>query len=103
MVAVLTSIASSLPKVHTKAIEMFAEAIPGTIIQLSAILSVGVASSAAIVSLIISALTTGFTSATISFDMDTDQVMRKSNPEFYGYVPDSAKKRTGKAFGYLRT
>ena len=74
---------------------MFAEAIPGAIIQLSAILSAGVASPAAVVSLVISALTAGFTTATISFDLDTDQVMRNSNPEFYGYIPDSIKKRTG--------
>ena len=74
---------------------MFAEAIPGVIIQLSAILSAGVASPAAIVSLAISALTAGFTSATISFDMDTDTMQRKNNPEFYGFVPDSARRRTG--------
>ena len=74
---------------------MFAEAIPGAVIQLSAILSAGEASSAAIVSLIISALTSGFISATISFDMDTDTMLRMNNPEFYGFVPDSAKRRTG--------
>ena len=83
---------------HTKTAEMFAEAIPGVLIQLSAILSVGQASTAALASLSISALTTGFTSATISFDMDTDPMQRKNNPEFYGYVPDSARKRASELF-----
>ena len=79
-----------------RAIEMFAEAIPGAIIQLAAILSEnGEASSIAITSLIASALTTGFVSASISFDWDTDPKNRLINPEFYGFIPNSARKRTG--------
>ena len=83
--------------IHMKGAEIFAEAIPGVIIQLSAIVASTTESTsrAAFVSVAISALTAGFTSATISFDMDTDQTSRKDNPEFYGYMPDSAKKRTG--------
>ena len=85
--------------IYTKAIEMFAEAIPGVIIQLSASLSFGgEISTAAFVSLLVSALTTGFASATVSFDMDTDTSNRKNNPEFFGYIPDNAKKRTGKIY-----
>ena len=82
---------------------MFAEAIPGAIIQLSAILSAGAASFAAVVSLVISAFTTGFTSATISFDLDTDTMLRKNNPEFYGYIPDSTKKRSGELHDIKKT
>ena len=37
-------------------------------------------------------LTTGFTAATLSYDFDTDPKKRAKNSEFYGYVPDSAKK-----------
>ena len=77
---------------------MFAEAIPGVIIQLSAILSDGQVSSAAFVSLAISALTTGFISASISYDWDTDVKRRELTPEFYGYVPNHAKKRACKLF-----
>ena len=51
---------------YTKGAEMFAEAIPGVLIQLAAILSDGRASIAAIISLAVSALTTGFISATVS-------------------------------------
>ena len=52
--------------------EMFAEAIPGVIIQLAAILSNGGnASNANILSLVTSALTTGFVSSCISYDWDS--------------------------------
>ena len=80
---------------------MFAEAIPGVIIQLSAILVDGQVSSAALVSLVVSALTTGFISASISYDWDTDVKRRKLTPEFYGYVPNHANKRAGKFFFYF--
>ena len=82
--------------VHMKTAEMFAEAIPGVVIQLSAILSDGgQVTTAALASLTISALTTGFISATISFDMDTDLVSRKNIPDFYGYVPNDVRRRAG--------
>ena len=77
-----------------KCIEMFAEAIPGVIIQLSAILSSeGGVSNAALASLAISSLTTGFISATTSYDWDTDPTKRVDNPEFFGYIPNNATKR----------
>jgi hypothetical protein len=61
---------------YMKGIEMFAEAIPGVIIQLMAIAtSDGDVADAAWVSLSVSALTTGFASATISYDYDTDPVI----------------------------
>jgi hypothetical protein len=78
-----------------KVIEMFAEAIPGVIIQLMAIATsrkdIAVASW---VSLIVSALTTGFASATINYDFDTDPVKRDQVPDFYGYVPANPTKRS---------
>ena len=74
---------------------MFAEAIPGAIIQLSAAISDGYASMAAIISIAISALTTGYISATLSYDWDTNPKKRSENEEFYGYVPNNATKRTG--------
>jgi hypothetical protein len=78
-----------------KIIEMFTEAIPGVIIQLTAIAtSDGVISTASWISLAFSALTTGFASATISYDFDTDPIGRQQTPDFYGYVPASAIKRS---------
>ena len=76
---------------------MFAEAIPGVIIQQLAILKDGRASTEALTSLTISALTTGFVSASISYDWDTDMMWRKIAPDFYGYTPNDARKRTGNA------
>jgi hypothetical protein len=74
---------------------MFAEAIPGVIIQLMAIATsdVEIATSAWI-SLAVSALTTGFASATISYDYDTDPGKREQVPDFYGYIPAKASKRS---------
>jgi hypothetical protein len=46
-------------------------------------------------SIILSACTTGFTAATISFDVDVSPWRRHDEPDFYGYIPDSAGGRTG--------
>ena len=83
--------------IAAKAIEMFAEAIPGVIIQLMAIATSGGTqnvSTGAWVSLSISLISTGFISATISYDFDTDPRKRLEVPDFYGYVPTTARKRT---------
>jgi hypothetical protein len=78
-----------------KEVEMFAEAIPGVIIQLMAIATsdkdVG---TTAWLSVAVSAITTGFASATISYDWDTDPGKREETPTFYGYIPAKASKRT---------
>jgi len=46
-------------------------------------------------SIFISALTTGFSGATVSYDLDTDPSKRRHNPFFYGYVPDPPNERMG--------
>jgi hypothetical protein len=78
-----------------KVIEMFAEAIPGVIIQLMAIATsdkkVG---TTAWLSVAVSAITTGFASATLSYDWDTHPLRREQVPDFYGYIPAKASKRT---------
>jgi hypothetical protein len=51
-------------------------------------------SKVALGSIVVSALTTGFTSATISFDFDVSPQRRRDEPTFYGYIPDSAGRRT---------
>jgi hypothetical protein len=48
----------------------------------------------ALLSVAVSAITTGFASATISYDWDTDPAGRESAPDFYGYIPAKASKRT---------
>jgi len=56
--------------VMDKGIEMVCESIPGCILQLYAILKSGDRTQSAIASVAVSALTTGFSSASISFDFD---------------------------------
>jgi hypothetical protein len=78
-----------------KITEMFAEAIPGVIIQLMAIAtSAKEVGTSAWLSVAVSAITTGFASATISYDWDTDPSKREVAPDFYGYIPAKASKRT---------
>ena len=79
---------------YTKCIEMFAESIPGVLIQLSAIATTDKVSSSTIIwtSLAASALTTGYTAATISYNFDTDPSRREEDANFYGYVPEDIKR-----------
>jgi hypothetical protein len=51
-------------------------------------------SKVALGSILVSALSTGFTSAVISFDFDVSPQRRRDEPTFYGYIPDSAGRRT---------
>jgi len=45
-------------------------------------------------SVVISALTAGFTVATFSYDMDTDKILRKMSPDFYGIIPNGSSRKT---------
>lgn len=80
-----------------KGAEIFSESIPGILIQLAAILSKmktgGAVSRAAYVSLFVSTLTTDYVAASMTYDFDTDPRKRAQLPDFYGFVPDDAKKR----------
>ncbi|GMI32781.1 hypothetical protein TeGR_g3036 [Tetraparma gracilis] len=82
----------------TRGIEMVLESIPGCVLQLHAFLptlkAAGGYDKRALASIIVSALTTGFSAATISFDFDVNPKRRKDEPAFYGYIPDSASART---------
>jgi hypothetical protein len=51
----------------------------------------GGASSSSITSLLISALSTGYSSATITWDFDTGNQRRRDEPEFYGMIPDGMR------------
>jgi len=76
-----------------KEVEMFAESIPGVIIQLMAIANGG-GDVAAWVSVVVSALTTGYGGAVISYDWDTDPERREQVLDFYGYVPSNPRQRS---------
>jgi len=80
----------------TKVAELVCESVPGAILQ--AYVLVGFWSrrervgKASIASMLVSALTSGFISACISYDYDVDPVERKRMPLFYGYIPDGGKR-----------
>ncbi|GMI41293.1 hypothetical protein TeGR_g7447 [Tetraparma gracilis] len=83
----------------TRIFELICESIPGSVLQLTALVreaskADGEISKAALASIIVSACTTGFTAATISFDFDVGPQRRRDEPDFYGYIPDSAGRRT---------
>jgi len=77
----------------TKGAEMVCESIPGCLLQLYVILKVGDTSGRAVMSVVVSALTTGYSSGTIAYDADTDPAGRKQTPDFYGYIPDEGVAR----------
>ena len=67
-----------------KSIELGTESIWGCVLQIYVILTREHVGFGEIVSVLISTLTTGFTSATIAFYFDVDEPHRKGQPEFYG-------------------
>ena len=80
--------------IFTKCTELATESVPGCVFQLYVWLKYpDQAGSFAFVSIFISMLTTGLTSAMISFDLDVDMKKRGLNPSFYGYIPDDNAKR----------
>jgi len=74
--------------------EVFSEAIPGSILQMLAYIRSEDRSPLAATSIIISALTTGFTSASFCFDFDVDPKRRAKSSDFYGYIPDEPLRRS---------
>ena len=72
-----------------KTLELSTESIPACILQLCVWLTnKEEAGTYALASIAISALTTGYASAIIAFDMDVDVSHRKHQPRFYGFIPD---------------
>jgi len=78
--------------IFNKSAELAAESIPGCVLQLYVwLINPEQAGTYALLSIGISSLTTGFTSAMIAFDMDVDVPHRKNNPKFYGYIPGECR------------
>jgi hypothetical protein len=76
-----------------KASELTFESILGGLAQTIFLLDGGDWTTSAVVSVILSCISTAFTVTTIDFDLDTNKGQRRSNPEFYGYVPDTSARR----------
>ena len=59
------------------------------------ILKVGDCGKREIVSVAVSALTTGYSSGTMSYDADADPQNRKKSPDYCGYIPDGWRNGLG--------
>jgi hypothetical protein len=69
-----------------KVFEMVAEAIPALILQSAVLMAIADPSMVAMVSIVLSCLAIAYTSTTIAYDLETDPMRRRNNPEFYGYA-----------------
>jgi len=76
-----------------KGTELAFESIPGGLLQAYVFINAPEKTLFLLISILISALTTGFASALISFDMDVSVANRKEVPLFYGYIKDSNTER----------
>ena len=73
------------PFISFQSSELAAESIPGCVLQIFVFLTNPKKTGAgALISIAISALSTGFTSAKIAMDKDLDVKGRKNQPKFYG-------------------
>jgi hypothetical protein len=80
-------------KVFGKGTELAFESIPGGLLQACLFINSPEKTMFLLISILISTLTTGFTSAMISYDMDISVANRKEVPLFYGYIKDGNTER----------
>ena len=84
------------PKVelsYIRAIELVFESIPGTVLQLAALIHAKEVDSVAYFALVSSVITATSMSAYMSWDWDIDKGKRKEMPYFYGYIPKKSLVR----------
>jgi hypothetical protein len=73
-----------------KCSEMTFESIPGGLAQAVFLLDGGDWTTSAVVSVVLSCVSTAFTTTTIDFDLDTNKGYRSKYPKFYGYILDTS-------------
>jgi len=88
------TIDSKTQTIVNKGIELATESIPGCVFQCYVLLLNPELGRGAIASILVSAFTTGLTSAMIAYDHDTDEPHRQLQPKFYGYIKDGRRGRT---------
>jgi len=76
-----------------KCAELAFESIPGSLLQAYMFINSPEKTMFLLISILISTLTTGFSSAMISYDMDVSVANRKEVPLFYGYIKDGSTER----------
>jgi hypothetical protein len=84
--------------VMSKSAEMFAEAIPGFIVQVVALISSEKKSTAAAISLLMSAFSVAYATASSAYDKDTSPSERRREPTSFGMIPDTGR---GVAFAIM--
>jgi hypothetical protein len=75
----------------SKGSEVVFEAIPSSVLQLGIFLASETKTTASLVSLLMSAASTGYTSATTAYDFDTSIARRRASPYLYGMVPNEGR------------
>ena len=78
---------------YSKCIDMFGENIPGGVLQLYAYAVSDKSGAGPLISILVSLLSTAYTSTILSLDLDTNPDSRKRYPSLYGYVPDDSSRR----------
>ena len=68
----------------SKCVELVCESIPGALLQMLLLLMYNHWTTAAILSILISCLSTAFTATIVAYDNDTNVAKRKESPAFYG-------------------
>jgi len=76
-----------------KGVELAFESIPGGLLQAYVFINAPEKTVFLLISILISTLATGFSSAMISYDMDISVANRKEVPLFYGYIKDGNTER----------
>ena len=76
-----------------KAAELAFESIPGGLLQAYTFINSPKKTMFFMISILISTLTTGYSSAMVSYDMDVSVANRKEVPLFYGYIKDGNTER----------
>ena len=84
--------------VSTRLTEMFCQSIPAAVFKIYAYLQGG--EKYLLLSVMVSAITSSFVTACLSYDQDVNPQRRRQTPAFYGYVKDAAFART-LAFGCM--
>jgi len=77
----------------SRCIELVFESIPGTVLQLAALIHAKEVDNVVYFALTSSIVTAGSVSAYISWDWDVDKEARKMVPSFYGYIPKKSLSR----------
>jgi hypothetical protein len=75
----------------SRGMEMVFEAVPGMVLQFVGIMNAKKRTATTVVSLLISAASTGLTATTLFYDTDVDPGMRKRNPVWIGAIPNQGR------------